>query len=236
MYEILPLLTTTGPLPFSAFCYLSPLETTIYPFYGPFLLRSDEHTFLVDTGISGEDYTAITSMPHAADHDIVALLNREGHVPSDIEKIFFTHLHFDHVANISRFPDAEKIVQAAELRFALNTNAYLNSFYTLQFIQDVKFTQIHGDADAGDGISLLHLPGHTPGCQAVCVPTPEGITAISGFCCTGDNFSGETLVIPSIHEDVEQTYASLKRLVASVDNIYPNHSSTPVCCKKTPHR
>lgn len=128
MYEIIPLHTTTGPLPVSAFSYLSPLENTIYPFYGPFLLRSDDHTFLVDTGISGGDYTAITTMPHTENHDLVVLLDGEGHVPSDIEKIFFTHLHFDHVANISLFPNTEKIVQDAELRFALNTNAYLNTF------------------------------------------------------------------------------------------------------------
>lgn len=110
----------------------------------------------------------------------------------------------------------------------------MNTFYTIQFIQDIEFTLVHGDTNAGDGIVLMHLPGHTPGCQAVCVPTTEGITAISGFCCTEDNFTGETLVIPSIHEEVEQAYAGLKRLVASVDVIYPNHSSTPVRCDNVP--
>ena len=105
---------------------------------------------------------------------------------------------------------------------------YFTGFYVPAFFKDVTFEQITGDESLFPGIKVLRVPGHSAGSQAVIVETDEGRAAVSGFCCVAENFEKENPAIPGIHENVQQAYDSLYKLVDLVDIIFPTHSGLPV--------
>jgi glyoxylase-like metal-dependent hydrolase (beta-lactamase superfamily II) len=59
--------------------------------FGGFLVRTPEHTVVVDTGIGGG---AIAELPIGSFPDRLAAA---GVQPGDVDVVVFTHLHFDHV-------------------------------------------------------------------------------------------------------------------------------------------
>jgi hypothetical protein len=46
-----------------------------------------------------------------------------------------------------------------------------------------------------------------------------------------ENFDKGNTAIPGIHEDVQQAYDSIHKLLRLVDIVYPNHSASPVKVK-----
>lgn len=232
VYEVCPLCTTRGLRPAPSYTYLKNYGRQVEAFYGAFLLKNDENAFLVDTGITAAAYREKSpDRPCSTEPPIMDQLLSHGVTPEEIDAVILTHLHFDHAAQLGLFPGSRKIVQQSELDFARRDDAYLSYFYKKEYIEGVDFDPVSGDSGIADGICVLHLPGHTPGVQAVCIRTAEGICAISGFCVVQENFSpgpGGGRVIPAIHNDVDETWMSMKRLMKSVDYIYPNHSGAPV--------
>ena len=59
--------------------------------FGGFLVRTPEHTIVVDTGIGGG---AIPELPIGT---LPERLRAAGVEPEDVDTVIFTHLHFDHV-------------------------------------------------------------------------------------------------------------------------------------------
>ena len=81
------------------------------------LLRSAEHTILVDAGYSdtgrgrelaGEDGITVWRDP-------AELLARAGAAPGDVDAILVTHAHFDHLGNVAAFPNATVYIQRREV-------------------------------------------------------------------------------------------------------------------------
>ncbi|WP_209001020.1 MBL fold metallo-hydrolase [Stappia sp. BW2] len=99
-----------------------------------------------------------------------------------VTDIVITHMHADHIGGLSvngssLFPNAVIHVQATEWDFwtdeALLTTAPEDKRPMVGLIQALakpvgNQLRLHrGDADLGNGITLLSAPGHTPGHQAV---------------------------------------------------------------------
>ena len=71
-------------------------------------------------------------------------------------------------------------------------------------------------------------PWHSAGSQAVIVETEEGRTAVSGFCCLATNSAKGNLAVPGIHENFEESYNSMLKLMRLAEIIYANHSAEAV--------
>jgi N-acyl homoserine lactone hydrolase len=83
----------------------------------------------------------------------------------DIDVVVCSHLHPDHCGCNVFFPKATVMAQAAEVAAARADNALSRGFLPAEWNLPNPITPIDGDHDLfGDGrITLLHMPGHTPG-------------------------------------------------------------------------
>ena len=74
-----------------------------------YLIRSEGQTILVDTGLGGAATNphSIDAMVGGTEGRLMRELESTGVNPADIDTVFFSHLHFDHVGwNLTHAPDA----------------------------------------------------------------------------------------------------------------------------------
>ena len=108
-----------------------------------------------------------------------------GYSPDDVQKIVFSHLHFDHIGGIAEFPQAELIVSSREWdqlalphperEWILREHIELPGTKWRQIVftpsYDPSLAHFDGAYDVlGDGsLTLLPTPGHTPGSLSMLV-------------------------------------------------------------------
>jgi len=154
-----------------------------------------------------------------------------GITANDVDLIIQTHLHFDHTAFASRFPNSRVIVQKRELEFARNPHPIWEELYDQKLFDNLKFEVIDGDFKISEDIKIIFTPGHSPGCQSVSVRTDNGMAIIAGLCSTLDNYTSSVLpdgktipvIAPAIHTNLFEAYDSLIRIKDLADIILPIH-------------
>ena len=150
-------------------------------YYYVWLIRNEDRCILVDTGFSeqraqerGRDFQRCPT-------EGLRVLGVEA---EDVDTVIITHLHYDHAGNLNLFPNAEFILQDEEMRFA--TGRYMRhdlirvpfalsdvlEMVSQNYAGRVRF--VDGAHDLTDGVRLHHVPGHSPGLQAVTVDTRRG--------------------------------------------------------------
>ena len=101
---------------------------------------------------------------------VVAKLAERGIAPDAVDVVVLSHLHFDHAANWDVFPQAEIVVHERELAYAGSQEA---DGAVLRFHADALRKEKRVRIVSGDDIqltpelTLLHVPGHTPGAMAL---------------------------------------------------------------------
>jgi len=166
------------------------------PFY---LVEHPEGTVAFDTGVSRELFQDPASYgPEGAAHmadfepavDIgperepAALLDEIGYEPADVDVVVMSHLHTDHAGNIDAFPEAEIVVQQAELDYARDPVAPAQGIFylggDLAALEEADVTTVEGSYDVfGDGsVRTMSTPGHSPGHQSLRVELPDAGTVI----------------------------------------------------------
>jgi N-acyl homoserine lactone hydrolase len=212
-------------------------EKFVAPITG-WLLQSGAETILVDTGPSAPEvankwHPRIRQSPAQAPD---AVLRSLGVAPESLSRIVLTHLHWDHCYNLECFPSARFVVQAEELRAAVDPIPTQRVTYEVG-IPGVRppwlavfdrLDVVRGDAEIVPGVGVLHLPGHTPGLQGVLVETAAGRHLIaSDGAPHGDNLGsdGGTPIPPGIHIDVAACFRSFERMRSTADVILPSHDA-----------
>lgn len=153
------------------------------------LIEGAQKPILIDTGMCDSErasrwhHSGSVQEPGQAVHE---QLFKFGLAPEDIQIIIFTHLHWDHVQNLDKFPDATLYVHQREWEFA---NApippYYNSYehpilgITPPFLRRA-FELIDGEDEIVPGITVFPTPGHSPGSMSVQVKTAKGNYVIAG--------------------------------------------------------
>ncbi|HCO93727.1 MAG TPA: hypothetical protein DIU00_07230 [Phycisphaerales bacterium] len=161
---------------------------------GTITLIKGQKNVIVDTGIPGQKKL------------ILKKLKEYGVTPSDINFVVITHGHVDHLGNNNLFTKA---------CFILDTDVLRGDEFT---IHDFAYDAFH----IGDGIAVIHTPGHTEHDASVIVETNDGTVAITGdiFECDGD-WKKEAWEPWSKHRETQRK--SRERILRIADYIIPGH-------------
>ncbi len=154
---------------------------------------------VIDTGMKGDFSPSGKGYENV--EDPATVLAKVGLSPDDIETVILTHLHFDHAGNLDRFPNAEFLVQRAELdgwkrAFELPdglgsdtgkwpmSSINKNDFVVLDgLIADGRVRFLDGDEEVAPGVHCRFAPDtHTFGSQYVEVRTSDGPYVVAGDC------------------------------------------------------
>jgi len=104
--------------------------------------------------------------PIFAEQDtLMAQLPLAGVAPADIDVVVCSHLHPDHCGCNVFFPRATVLAHAREVAAARADNAVAQGYLAVEWELPNRLDQAEGERDLfGDGrITLLPMPGHTPG-------------------------------------------------------------------------
>ena len=228
-------LSEKGPM-----TYLAYYGQAIVRPYVMWYIQAGEKNLLIDTAIEAEDYRnyhpGFNHLPFIAVQTFEDALAKVACLPEDIDIVIQTHLHMDHVYNTHKCKNATIYIQDEELKFALDPHPIFEVLYPKEIISKLNFKVIKGDQTILPGISVMLVPGHTPGVQAVIVETAKGKAVISGFCSIMENFFppedvkikispfvSYPVITPGIHTDPLQGYDSALKVKEIADIIIPMH-------------
>jgi N-acyl homoserine lactone hydrolase len=111
-------------------------------------------------------------------------LGDAGFALADIDYVLQTHLHFDHAGGLHNFAgtDTPVVVHAEELKHAYycaKTGEGDDAYLAADFDRDLNWQVINRDrATLAEDLTLVHLPGHTPGLLGVILHLDEAGTVI----------------------------------------------------------
>src|SRR5256885_179808 len=145
------------------------------------LVRTQNQNIIVETG-NGTKWTPKLRDIYAIDpgDPLIDNLAAAGISPQQIDLVINTHLHFDHAGGntklvndqaVPTFPNAQYIVQAAEIAHATNPTERDRASYSeenfLPIQRSDQWRAIEGDTEILPGISAIRIPGHNADIQAI---------------------------------------------------------------------
>jgi glyoxylase-like metal-dependent hydrolase (beta-lactamase superfamily II) len=147
---------------------------TLYGRVGSYLLRSPERTVLVDAGI-GPGAMGMRGR-------LLEDLEDSGVAPDDVDILFLTHLHGDHVGwslepdGGPAFPRARYVTQEAEWETA---EPYLRQ--AMSTLDDLGVLElIDGEEPLTDELTAIPTPGHSPGHASLLVSSGGEQALVAG--------------------------------------------------------
>ena len=188
--------------------------------------------FLVDTGFTAE--TAARRKRQFLRCPIESL--REiGLEPDSITDVVLTHLHYDHVGNFHKLPNARFHLQEREMAFATGRHMRYPFFghgfeledvlgmVRLNFRRRVEF--YNGDGELAPGVTLHLAPGHTAGLQVVRVHTRRGnVVLASDSSHFYENLQSNRPFVAAVDLGaVLDSFRKVERLAESRRHIVPGH-------------
>jgi N-acyl homoserine lactone hydrolase len=167
------------------------------------LIKSDEHVALVDVGYNDKEYGHYISGKFGVEnwHSPSDVLAPCGVRPEDVDSIFITHAHFDHMGNIEDFPKATFYIQERELtkwiwamslpdrmRYMMVATDPSDVLRAADLARQGRLRLVDGDMqDVLPGIDLHGAPDtHTYGCQWVHVRNDMQAVSRNSWVLCGD--------------------------------------------------
>jgi len=200
--------------------------TSIWQPIWAFLLQDKNKNILVDTGLDENELIVPAEFTEETDlipRSIADCLKDAGLQADDIDIVINTHLHDDHCGNNTRFNNCLFYAHRDEIAFCKNPHP-LDHRYDDYFIDGITFKEITDDQEILNGLTVLHMPGHTVGSLSVLVETEVGKAVITGFCCNAKNFpAAGPAVCPGVHINAIDAWESIQKIKSLNAHIIPMH-------------
>lgn len=188
-----------------------------------YLIRHGERLMIWDTGID----PATSGDPEGGfvlDTTLVEQLAQLDIAPADIEFVGVSHYHYDHTGQTKDFPQATLLIGEGDWA-AITHDPPLGNANPAHFPAWVagtaKVEPLAGDKDVfGDGtVTILAMPGHTPGHHAMLVRLREmGPVLLTGdLAHFAENYEREG--VPTFNTDRADTLASFDRFKKMAANL-----------------
>ena len=185
-----------------------------------YLIRNGNQYLLWDTGLEG----ALAGRPKDKDggllkERLVAQLARVGIKPGDVKFVGISHYHYDHTGQAADFPNATLLIGKKDFE-VVKSREQLAPRFAPWLTGGGKVEEVVRDKDVfGDGrVTMLGLPGHTPGHSALLVRLASGPVLLSG-----DQYHFSEQVanrgVPSFNADRADTLASHDRFDRIAKNL-----------------
>ncbi len=198
-----------------------------------YLVRSEGRTILVDTGVGGEASSplAVEAFTGGVDGNLLEELREVGLEPGDIDTVFLSHLHFDHVGwNLLHnggvkptFPNARYVAHQAD--WEAFQRPEVQELFPPNWDQTLGPLQELGVLDLLDGeraltseITAIHTPGHTPGSMSLAIVSGDERAYL-----LGDVFHGPTQITEtdwrfSFDMDGELAISTRRRMIERAES------------------
>ncbi len=144
--------------------------------------------------------------------------------PADIDFVAVSHYHDDHIGQASEFPSAELLIGSGDAAAIVSGKMEATRAQFAPWLAEGatgKVNRIAGDHDVfGDGsVTVVAMPGHTPGHKSLVVKLPRTGTLM----LTGDLYHFEEQIenrgVPAFNTDRADTLASFHRFNQMADNL-----------------
>lgn len=158
-----------------------------------FLITHPKGNVLVDTGpnpdVYNDPFSAWGNLAKAFEpilkknDDILSQLERIEIRPEDIKYVVNTHLHFDHAGGNRLFKESMFLVSVHELEWAQRPENEGKGYFKEDWNHPLNYKKLEGVYDIfnDDQITIMPMPGHTPGHQVVIVRLKhQGTIILSG--------------------------------------------------------
>nr|WP_287837312.1 MBL fold metallo-hydrolase [Halomonas sp.] len=177
------------------------------------LVEANSKKILIDTG------------HHVTRMMLMKALDDRGISPDEIDIVFLTHLHFDHVNNIDLFTKSKILVARTEWEYA--SSPHVNDHFIPSHIQhtlaELNLEIYDGEPEITTGVRAISTPGHTPGHMSILLESKElGAVVIAGDAI---KYPKETLTksCDLAFDTIEIGSKSIVKLMKMADCIVPGH-------------
>jgi glyoxylase-like metal-dependent hydrolase (beta-lactamase superfamily II) len=151
-------------------------------------------------------------------------LQQRGLTYDDIDYVFLTHAHWDHMLNIDLFPNARVLIHAAERDYIKHPKAgdWATPAYATQILESRQLQEVADGEEIDDGVRVLATPGHSKGSTTLLVHQEGKTVAVCGDALpnSGSVKSGLPRIV---FWDVEDARASIRKLLDTAQAFYPGH-------------
>lgn len=196
------------------------------------VLRDDDSVTLVDTGAHPEAIARRPGIELLVPP--VDALRQLGIDPASVSRVVATHFHFDHIGNVSSFPNARITFQRKELEFWAGAYGEMppQAFsaereeiaYLGRALEEGRVDLLDGDAQASPGVRVHLVGGHCPGQVLTVVDGDPPIVLASDAMHLYEEMERDMPF--SLFSDLEglyDAYAELRRMEALGHRVVAGH-------------
>jgi glyoxylase-like metal-dependent hydrolase (beta-lactamase superfamily II) len=151
-------------------------------------------------------------------------LAERGLTPEDIDYVFLTHAHWDHMVNIDLFPQARVLIHPVEREYIKHPSEkdWATLHYATLAIESHQIQEVREGDEVDDGVSVIETPGHSKGSMGLLLQTDAGKAAICGDALP-NSASVRTGMPRLVFYDVDAARASIRKLLDIAQAFYPGH-------------
>jgi glyoxylase-like metal-dependent hydrolase (beta-lactamase superfamily II) len=89
-------------------------------------------------------------------------LGKRGLSPTDIDIVFISHVHYDHIVNAELFDRSQILISEADLNYALEANDPFVPVTIIKLLKE-RLKTLAAEEYITEAVKAVSLPGHTPG-------------------------------------------------------------------------
>ena len=176
-------------------------------------------------GADGKEVRTVVDTGHVGmRRNILEALVKHGVTVEEIDFVCLTHVHWDHVQNVDLFTNARVVLSRTEWASIQGAapRDLMTPAWTKHLIAGRHVTTVEPGDDVIPGVEFIAAPGHTAGCIALAIQQDEGVAIIAADAIPWAEVARlEQSAL--VFWDLEQSQATIKKLVERADVIYPGH-------------